>query len=193
LLEGLLERNESLPTPLMEKYLPETSIQVNITPSVKANVPMGALAATLLLAEVYQARNKLDEAMDVLEAIREVEADPALILSICELYGLREIWDAIVERASQTVVADDVTFETMVWYGRAMQGKGLHDAALTIFTELLKKKKDRGPDLLAEATYWRAVSYQALGKNSQANREFQKVYALSPNFRDVAARINASM
>ncbi|MBI3240687.1 MAG: DUF4236 domain-containing protein [Chloroflexi bacterium] len=190
LLEGVLERDESLPTPLMEKYALDASLQVNITPGVQANVPLGGLAATLLLAEVYQARNKLDEAMDVLEGVQDVVADPALTLSICELYGLREIWDGIVERASRTAVTDDVTFETMIWYGRAMQGKSLHEAAVTIFTELLKKKKDRRPSLLAEATYWRAISYEALGKKSQANREFQKVYALSPNLRDVAARIS---
>ncbi len=189
LLESVLERNESLPTPLIEKYLPETTLQVNITPRVEAQVPASALAATLLLAEVYQARSKLDEAMDVLEGVQDVLADPALTLSLCELYGLREIWDAIVERASQTAVTDDVTFETMVWYGRAMQGKGLHEAAITIFAELLKKKKDRNPDLVNEAVYWRAVSYEALGKHSQANREFQKVYARSPGFRDVAQRI----
>ena len=152
-------------------------------------MPAGALAATLLLAEVYQARGKLDEAMEVLEGVQDVLAQPALTLSLCELYGLREIWDGIVERAGQTVVTDDVTFETMVWYGRAMQGKGLHEAALTVFAELLKKKKDRNPDLVNEAMYWRAVSYEASGKHSQANREFQKVYARSPGFRDVARRI----
>ena len=189
LLEGVLERNESFPTPLVEKYLPDTTLRVNITPHVEAQVPASALAATLLLAEVYQARSKLDEAMDVLEGVQDVLADPALTLSLCELYGLREIWDGIVERASQTAVTDNVTFETMVWYGRAMQGKGLHEAAITIFAELLKNKKDRDPDLVNEAVYWRAVSYEALGKHSQANREFQKVYARSPGFRDVAQRI----
>jgi tetratricopeptide (TPR) repeat protein len=189
LLESVLERNESFPTPLVEKYLPEMALQVNITPRVKAQVAVGALAATLLLAEVYQARNRLDEAMDMLEGVQDVLAQPALTLSLCELYGLREIWDGIVERAGQTAVTDDVTFETMLWYGRAMQGKDLHEAALTVFAELLKKKKDRNSDLLTEAMYWRAVSYAALGKQSQANREFQKVYARSPGFRDVAQRI----
>lgn len=190
LLEGVLGTDEDLPTPLIQKYLADSNLRIHITPNVEADVSIDGMGATLLLTEVYQARNKLDEAMDLLEAVQEQVKDPTLTLSICELYAQREIWDGIVERASSTAVTDDVTFETMIWYGRAMQGKHLHDAAISIYNDLLKLKKDIAPDLLNEALYWRAVSYQEMGKMAQANREFQKLYAKAPTFRDVAGRVN---
>jgi hypothetical protein len=190
LLEGVLESDQELPTPLIEKYLSDSNLRINITPHVAADVSIDGVGATLLLTEVYQARNKLDEAMDLLEAVQAQVHAPALTLSICELYAQREIWDGIVERASNTTVTDEVTFETMIWYGRAMQGKHLHEAAIAIFNDLLKIKKGLPPDLRNEAAYWRAASYQAMGKIAQANREFQKLYAKAPTFRDVAARVN---
>jgi tetratricopeptide (TPR) repeat protein len=190
LLESVLESEAGLPTPLIDKYLSDSNLRVNITPHVEADVSVDGMAATLLLTEVYQARNKLDEAMDLLEAVQNQIHEPALTLSICELYAQREIWDGIVERANNIAVTDEVTFETLIWYGRAMQGKHLHEAAIAIFNDLLKLKKGIHPSLRHEAMYWRATSYQAMGKIAQANREFQKLYAKAPTFRDVAERVN---
>jgi tetratricopeptide (TPR) repeat protein len=105
------------------------------------------------------------------------------------LYASREIWEGIIDRAQGVEPVDDVTVETAIYYGRAMQEKGLHDAAISVFSKALSKKKDRNPELLREAAYWRAVSYQVQGKHSQARKEFEKVYAEDPNFRDVGQRL----
>ena len=81
------------------------------------------------------------------------------------------------------------SLETRLLYGRAMQAKGLDEAAVKVFTEALRRKKGRSPALLREALYWRAVSYERLGKRAQAAREFEKLYAEAPDFRDVARRL----
>ena len=190
LLEGVVQRDEEFPTPLMQKYLGDVRVPVRVTPSVEASVPADALAATLLLVELYQEQGRVDEAIGLLEELEELAKEPALTLSLCELYAERGLWDGVVERAKDVQAADDVTLETRIYYGRAMQEKGLDEAAVAVFADALKKKKNRSPRLLREAAYRRAVSYQNLGKTSQANREFQKIYAEDPDFRDVGEKIS---
>lgn len=189
LLEKVVQSDGEFPTPLMEKYLASTEIEINITPRVSVAVPVDGLAATLLLVEMYQSTRRVREAIALLEELVELAEQPVLVLSLCELYASREIWDGIIERAQGIEPVDDVTVEIAVYYGRAMQEKELHDAAISVFSKALSKKKGRHPDLLNEAAYWRAISYQAQGKHSQARKEFEKLYAEAPNFRDVAQRL----
>lgn len=187
-LESIVRADLDFPTPLMEKYRHEGSLKVCITPSVVATVPLDGLGAALLLAELYQKQDRLEEAIGVLEEVEEIAGEPALTLSLCELYAHRGLWDGVVERAAGRAVSDDVTLETAILHGRALQEKGMHEAAAAVLTDALRSKKNRSPQLLNEARYWRAVSYETTGRRSQANREFQRLYAGAPDFRDVAQR-----
>ncbi len=190
LLEEVVQREEAFPTPLMEKYEPLIGmLLVQVTPSVAVEVPVDGLGAALLLAELYQAEGQLEEAIDLLDQLSGLVENPVLTLSLCELYGHYGLWESVIERASGIEATDDVSLATAIWYGRAMQAQGLHEAALSVFTAALRRKKDRSPDLLREGTYWRALTYQALGKRAQANKALQQVYAEDPHFRDVAQRV----
>jgi tetratricopeptide (TPR) repeat protein len=189
LLEQVVQSDDEFPTPLMEKYLAAATVDIDITPHVTAVVPIGGLAATLLLVELYQAQRRVREAIGLLEEIEELAGEPILTLSLCELYASRNIWEGIIDRAKGIESENDVTLEILIYYGRAMHEQGLHEAAVTVFTKAMRRKKDRSTALLNEAMYWRAVSYQAQGKDNRANQEFQKLYAEDPDFRDVAERL----
>lgn len=189
LLEKVVQSDDEFPTPLMEKYLASTELDIQVTPQVAVAVPVDGLAATLLLVELYQSARRIREAIALLEELVELASQPVLILSLCELYASREIWEGVIDRAQGIEPVDDVTVEIAIYYGRAMQVKGLHDAAISVFSKALSKKKDRTPELLHEAAYWRAISYQEQGKQSQARKEFEILYAEAPNFRDVAQRL----
>jgi tetratricopeptide (TPR) repeat protein len=189
MLERVVEYDGEFPTSLMDKYLADMEIEIDITPNVTVSVPVNGLAATLLLVELYQSKGRAAEAIGLLEEVEELVTDPILTLSLCELYALQGIWEGIIDRAKQIENEDNITLEIVILYGRAMQGKGLHEAAIEVFTKALRKTKDRSPHLLNEARYWRALSYEALGRRAQANRELQKLYADAPDFRDVARRL----
>jgi tetratricopeptide (TPR) repeat protein len=187
LLENLVQSDSEFPTPLMQRYLdPQQVMPVDITPYVTANVPVDGLLATLLLVELYQAQGRVDEAIGLLEEIDDLAQEPAVTLSLCELYAEQGLWEGVIERASDTESLDDVTLETMILYGRAMQAKGLHDAAIHVLTTALRRKKDRSEELLREARYWRAISYRESGQQSRASKELQTIYAEAPDFRNVA-------
>ncbi|MBN1217505.1 MAG: DUF4236 domain-containing protein [Anaerolineae bacterium] len=189
LLETVIEKDDEFPTELMQKYLAGATLDIDITPNVTARVPVDGLAATLLLVELYQLQRRVREAMALLEEVEALAGEPVLTLSLCELYASRQLWDNIIDRASGVEPVDDVALETLIFYGRAMQEKELHEAAVTVFTKALQQKKDRSPLLLHEARYWRAISYQEQGKARQADAEFQKLYAEAPDFRDVEQRL----
>ncbi len=189
LLEAVVQSNKRFPTPLMRKYLYDLEIEIDITPTAVGVVPIDGLAATLLLVELYQKQRRIREAISLLEELDELIDDPALTLSLVELYATRNLWDNIIERAQQTESEDDVTLATTIFYGRALQEKNLHEAAVSIFGKSIRRTKDRNPLLLSEARYWRAISYEAQGKYQQASVEFEKVYAGNPNFRDVGERV----
>jgi tetratricopeptide (TPR) repeat protein len=177
LLEQVIQSDEEFPTPLMEKYLAELEAEVKLTPHVAVLAPINGLAATLLLVELYQTQRRVREAIALLEEVADLSSEPVLTLSLCELYASRELWPGIIERANQMEPVDDVTLEIVIYYGRALQEKGLHEAAISIFSKGLRRKAGRNPQLLREAAYWRALSYQAQGKQMQALRELQFLYA----------------
>ncbi|UCD29277.1 MAG: DUF4236 domain-containing protein [Planctomycetota bacterium] len=189
LLETVVQSDDTFPTELMQKYLVDADLEIDITPHVTATVPVDGLAATLLLVELYQTQRRVREAIALLEDIEQLAGEPVLTLSLCELYASRQVWDNIIECAKGTEPVDDVTLETLIFYGRAMQEKELHEAAVTVFGKALRRKKDRSPMLLHETRYWRAISYQAQGKARRAHTELQKIYAEVPDFRDVAQRL----
>ena len=189
LLEGVVQSDGEFPTPLMEKYVGNMEVEIEITPNVTVFVSINGLAATLLLVELYQAQRRVREAIALLEEVEELAHEPVVTLSLCELYASRELWDSIIERAQGIEPEDDVTLEIAIYYGLAMLEKGLSEAAASVFTKAVRRKKDRNPDLLREAAYWRAIIYEEQGKRSQANKEFQRIFAEDPNFRDVAERL----
>ena len=189
LLEGVVESNSEFPTPLMNKYLADVTLDVKITPGVIVEVPVDGLAATLLLVEAYQDQHRVREAIALLEQVEQVAHEPTLTLSLCELYATRNRWDKIISRAKNIESLSDVSLKTLIYYGQAMQEQGLHEAAVTIFSKAMRRKKNRNQDLLNEARYWRAVSYRAQGKRRKAFQEFQILYAQNPQFKDVAQRL----
>ncbi len=192
LLEGVMQSEAEFPTVLMEKYLADFQLEVEITPHVGTAVPLDGLAAALLLVELYQEKGRITEAIGLLEELEELAPAAALTLSLCDLYAAQEMWEGVIERGKGVTAKDNVTLGIVIFYGRAMQSKGLHEAAVTIFTEALRSKRERLPELLQEARYWRAISYEKVGKSSQAKKEFELLYAENPDLHDVGSRVGVA-
>ena len=70
-----------------------------------------------------------------------------------------------------------------------MHGLGLNEAARDVLTRTLRRKKDRSNELLRVLRYERARVYEELGQRKRARSELEKLYAESPDYEDVAARL----
>jgi tetratricopeptide (TPR) repeat protein len=183
-LEKVVTSDTALPDALMDKYVPGGGLSISVTDHVNVDVPFGSLAAALTLAEVYQGTGRLDEAIGLLQQLVDAEPHPFLVLSLCDLYAEAEAWDEFVDVAAGTANEDDVSLEVRLLQARALTQQGMREAALTAYKDALRSTK-RDPGLLREARYERARLYIEDGKKAQARKEFEKVYADDPNYRDV--------
>ena len=97
------------PTSSWRVRRPALAFELSITPEVGAVIPAGSLSAALALVECYQHIARHEEAVGVLQQLFALDPDPALRLSLCELYAEAEDWDEIVELAAGVPNDDDLT------------------------------------------------------------------------------------
>lgn len=190
-LEAVVSSDVELPDELMTKYAIGGTVSVGVTERVQAEVVWGSLAAALALVECYQELGRLEEAIGVLQQLAYVEADPAIVLSLCDLYAKTGAWDEIVDLAAGIRNDNDITLEIKLLHARALREQGLPDAAFEVYKECLRSRK-RSSDLLKEARYERAMLLLERGKEAQANKDLQAVYAEDPNYRHVRNMIRPS-
>jgi tetratricopeptide (TPR) repeat protein len=183
-LESVVSSDVPLPDELMHKYCPGLSVEVGITERVRAQVEMGSLSAALILAECYERVERKDEAIGLLQRLLEVEPDPALTLSLCELYADAGEWDEIVEVAAGVKNEDDLTLEVCLFQAQALIEQGMSEAALEVFRDALRAR-DRDAQLLKAARYGRGRLLLTLGKAAQGRKDLARVYADDPKYLDV--------
>jgi tetratricopeptide (TPR) repeat protein len=189
-LEEVVSSEVELPDELMTKYGFGGGIKLNVTERVMVEVEWGSVAAALALVECYQEQGRVDEAIGVLQQLADADANPAILLSLCDLYAQTGAWDEIVDAAAGTRNEDDATLEIRLLQARALHEQGLDEAALDAYKDAVRSKK-RNPELLKEARYERGKLLLARGKTAQATKDLQTVYAEDPRYRDVATLVQA--
>jgi tetratricopeptide (TPR) repeat protein len=84
-----------------------------------------------------------------------------------------------------------VTLEIRLLQARALREQGMDEAALEVYKDAVGSKK-RDPDLLREARYKRGRLFLERGKQSQAMKYLQQVYADDPRYRDVGELVRGA-
>ena len=74
----------------------------------------------------------------------------------------------------------------LLYRARALAAMDMPAAAVDVLTVANRRRKDRPQDLLLQIRYDRAMLYQQLGRRAQAKQEFDRIYAVDPDFEDVA-------
>jgi tetratricopeptide (TPR) repeat protein len=193
-LEPLVQADTSLPDKLMTKYgldgsVMRASIEIAVTPNVMVEVEMTTPGAVLLLAELYQERGDREKAIGLLENLVDVAPDiPAIALSLAELYYQEVLWEELASMPVRIENTDDLSAEVLRYKARAMREIGMMDGALELLKEALRARK-RHPEILKAARYERALTYEGMGKKSEAKRDLQRLYAEDPSYQDVAERV----
>ena len=172
----------------MAKYVGGAQISVPITPQLSVVVAMGSLAATLVWSSATREHGRLDEAIGLLQQVREAAPHKTLTVSLCELLSLQSEWQEVIELAAGTANSDDIDLQTLIYYGSALSNVGRDDAALVVYKEALKSSK-RDHELLWWARYRRAAAYLRLGSKARARTDFARIYAENPNYADVAQQL----
>jgi tetratricopeptide (TPR) repeat protein len=175
----------------MAKYLAGAAVAIAVTEYVRVQVPLGSLVAVLTLAELYQANGRHDEAIGLLQQLVELDPDPALVLSPCDLYAETGAWAEIIDVAAGTRNDDDISLQVRLFQAEALERQGMNDAALEAYKDALRSTKRDG-ELIKAARYGRGRLYLQLGKKAQGRKDLERVYAADPHYRDVADLLTAA-
>jgi tetratricopeptide (TPR) repeat protein len=173
-LEAVVASDAGLPDALLLKYAPELAFEVSITPEVSALIPAGSMAAALALVECYQEVGRHEEAIGVLQQLVEGEREPALTLSLCELYAEAGDWEEVAALGAGIANGDDLTLQILLYRATALLRRGDDEEAIEAFDEALAATK-RSPRLLTEARLGRGATLQRLGRTAQARGDLTRL------------------
>lgn len=178
-----------------DKYGLAVELVLPITEFAIAHIRPCRRGVMLGLAEVYQAQDRVKEALDCLKQLRRDAPDDIVAkLSVAELVleaapGDKRLAKQVVELAGDVDNDSSAHAALMLYKAQALRTLDLPIAARDVLTAACRKKKDRNDDLLRAIRYERACVYEDLGNKAQARREFEKLYAEDPALEGVADRL----
>jgi tetratricopeptide (TPR) repeat protein len=194
-LEAVVQAPVALPDALAARYLPadrvQTSIAVKITPLVQAAVPLNRAGAVLLLAELYQATDRLEDAVGIVQQLHAAEPDdPVVRLSLADLFVAEGDFEGVVEVATPATNADDVSLATIYLRAKALLELDHRIAAFETYRLALARTTGRSLELLKAIRYDRALAYEQTGQSATARADLERLFALDPAYLDVKARLD---
>ncbi|MBB5021372.1 DUF4236 domain-containing protein [Desulfurispira natronophila] len=184
---------------LFSKYEVEGTVYLSITNEVSVPIEPNQRGVLLGLAEIYQLQQRHDEALDILQQLRQLHpGDLEIRLSLAELLlsgespekqSAQQVFELIGDISNES----EINAALMLYKGRALRILELPTAARNTLTPALRRKKDRSKRLLLTLRYERALVYQELGQNSRYRSELEKIYATSSDYADVAHRLGITL
>jgi tetratricopeptide (TPR) repeat protein len=178
-----------------DKYGLAVELALPITEFIVAHIRPRRRGVLLGLAEVYQAQDRVTDALDCLKQLRRDAPDDIVAkLSVAELVleaapRDKRLAKQVVELAGDVKNDSSTHAALMLYKAQALRTLGLSTAARDVLTAACRKKTNRNDDLLRAIRYERACVYEDLGSQAQARREFEKLYAEDPSLDGLAERL----
>lgn len=183
-LAGLVTLGE-----LYEKYGIAAQSSLPITPEIVAHMLPRERGTRLALVEIAQLEGDRNTAMQHIQRLLEIDpSDPIVLLSFAELAldqdADRAVWDRVVRLTAAVENSTPVDTAILLYRARALVAMAMPAAAVDVLTLANRRTKDRPQDLLLQIRYERAVLYEQLGRAAQAKHEFDRIYAIDPDFAE---------
>lgn len=173
---------------LFEKYGIAAQASLPITPEIVAHVLPRERGTRLALVEIAQLEGDHQSAMQHVERLLEIDSlDAIVLLSFAELSleqgNDRTVWDRVVRLTAAVENETPVDTAILLYRARALVAMDMPAAAVDVLTLANRRRKDRPQDLLLQIRYERAVLYEQLGRRAKAKQEFDRIYAIDPDFK----------
>jgi len=162
---------------------PEFSVELHSTATV-------ALVAPVML-EWYKGnvQDALDGLRQILERIPAFEEARLCLCLLLDQVNTDEANKEIMELTNETDAESDTGKVILFMRAKALRELGLATAARESLTALLRKEKQLSEALRQAARYERALAYEGEGKSSQARKEFERLFAEAPDYKDLKQRL----
>ena len=103
-----------------------------------------------------------------------MDGDPALTLSLCELYAEVGDWDEVAALGATIANEDDLTLQILLYRATALLRRGDDEEAIETFDEALAATR-RSPRLLTAARLGRGATLQRLGRTAEAREDLVRL------------------
>jgi predicted Zn-dependent protease len=183
----------------LARYGLNLSLGLSITDEFVADLSCDRRGVLLGLVEIWQLRERYQEAVDVLLELRkQLPADIVIKLSLAELLLTTEPENKdhaeyVVKMTARLENECEIHAALLLYKARALRLLGLHTAARDAMTAGLRRRKDRPGELLKALAYERALVYADLGQAARSRVELEKLYAEDPGYEDVAERVGVGV
>jgi len=177
------------------KYGISATISLPISDEVTAHVGSNVHGVLLALVEAYQGQDRWHDAADCLKRLRRLEPqDEVVKLSLVELLldanaRNRKTLRYVVQLCEGVKNESAVHAAILLYKAKALRALGLDEAARSVLTLALRRRKNRSEELMDTIRYERALTYEALGQRRRAKSDLERIYAENPNYEDVANRL----
>ncbi len=171
----------------IRKYLPEAGLSVMIAAGLMVHLPLQRNSLTLLLAELYQARELPDQALELLNA---AEQTTHMRLSRAEILFDIERFDDVIAVSEGITNDDDYTALLLAYRGRALGELGRDQEAVSVFARVLEYP-NRAETVKAIALVGRGMINQARGEFILAENDFTQALIEVPNDEEAREHIQA--
>ena len=177
------------------KYGISALISIPITEEITAQVGPNLRGIWLMLVEAYQHQKRWQEALNCLNYLRRLEPEDIVVrLSFAEILleakpNAQETYQEILKLAEGVENNSPVHVALLLYKSKALRGLQLYAAARETVSSVLRKKAALPDELTRALRYERALVYEAAGQAKRARAEFEKLYAETPDYEDVASRL----
>ena len=186
-LQAAEEQHRSLGR-YFEKYGLQVSTSLQITEELFAQIGPTRRGVLLCLVELYQEKRKYRSALDCLRTLRKLDPQDLVVrLSLAELLleaqpKNKKVQHEVVRLGSGVENESAIHTALLLYKARALRLQGLPEAARQTLTPLLRRKKGRAPELLHAVLFERGLCSENLGDRKKARQDFEKLYALNPDY-----------
>ena len=192
---GLTEDSELEKDWLVQRLGVRATLHVGLGEQARLAMPATNWSAGLVAASAYMDADRKAEGLELFADLAQFVADDPKAASVrCAYLAEEGSWDEILAAlAGVTVDPGGPNGNGSIYLGllkaQALEGLGLDDAASTIYADILNHERDpelRGLVWFKETRYRRGKLYLRGGRKAQARKDFARLAADDPHYRDVA-------
>ncbi len=175
-----------------KKYDLEMTVHLAVSPFYEADFEPSALASYLAHVEALQHLNRYADACSLLlDLYKALPQNLDVILSLADIVLEREPnniqWMNAIVNMTKNLDNESYAHAVLLMYkAEAFDNLGMIEAAITTLSTILKKKTGRPVEFLLEVQFQRGVLFSKIGKNANAIKDLNTVYAIDPSYANVS-------
>ncbi|MFP4521141.1 MAG: DUF4236 domain-containing protein [Fibrobacterota bacterium] len=173
---------------LFDKFGIAPTLNIAITDEITAHASPSYRGLLLGLTEAYQECGMISEALSSIRKLRRrIPDDPLLKLSeaelLLELKGeTKKNLDKIIRLSAGIHNDSSIHAGLLLYKARALKSLEMYTAARDTLTAILRRRKNRSPELLKRARLERAEIYGVMGHEKRKKADLEKLYSEDPTF-----------